>query len=35
MARYYYYETVRVRDIDDDVQGNVRKGLDVTKAINY
>jgi len=35
VARYYYHETVRVRDADDDVQSNVRRGLDITKAINY
>ncbi|KAK4103865.1 hypothetical protein N658DRAFT_564856 [Parathielavia hyrcaniae] len=35
VARYYHHETVRVRNADDDVQNNVRKGLDVTKATNY
>lgn len=35
VARYYYHETVQVRNADDDVQGNVRKGLDITKATNY
>lgn len=35
LARYYYHETVQVRGKDDDVQGNVRKGLDVTKTTNY
>ncbi|SPQ24624.1 97c9ee06-2340-46e8-9cfe-007cd5817b15 [Thermothielavioides terrestris] len=35
VARYYHHETVRVRDADDDVENNVRKGLDVTKAPNY
>jgi hypothetical protein len=35
VARYYYHETVRVRNAEDDVQGNVRIGLDVTKATNY
>jgi hypothetical protein len=35
MARYYHHETVRVRNAVDDVQNNVRKGLDVTKASNY
>jgi len=35
VARYYYHETVRVRDADDDVQSNVRRGLDITKATNY
>ncbi|PFH56712.1 hypothetical protein XA68_16116 [Ophiocordyceps unilateralis] len=35
VARYYYHETVRVHDADDDVQNNVRKKLDITKATNY
>jgi len=35
VARYYHHETVRVRNADDDIQNNVRKGLDVTKATNY
>ena len=35
VARYYHHETVRVRNADDDVQNNVRKGFDVTKATNY
>ncbi|KAM0431370.1 hypothetical protein ACHAPT_005347 [Fusarium lateritium] len=32
LARYYHHETVRVHDKDDDVQTNIRKGQDVTKA---
>ncbi|KAM7182558.1 hypothetical protein V8F33_014221 [Rhypophila sp. PSN 637] len=35
VARYYHHETVRIRDKVDDVQGNVRKGMDVTTATNY
>ncbi|KAI1306857.1 hypothetical protein F5Y03DRAFT_353239 [Xylaria venustula] len=35
VARYYSHTTVRVGNNDDDIQGNVRKGLDVTKASNY
>lgn len=35
VARHYYHETVRIQDQDDDIQGNVRKGLDITKASNY
>ncbi|KAL7926153.1 hypothetical protein ACQKWADRAFT_281902 [Trichoderma austrokoningii] len=35
IARYYYHETVQVHDTDDDIRGNVRGGLDVTKATNY
>lgn len=34
VVRYYHHETVRVRNADDDVRNNVRKGLDVTKATN-
>jgi hypothetical protein len=32
VARYYHHETVRVGKEDDTVFGNVRQGLDVTKA---
>ncbi|KAI1370748.1 hypothetical protein F4677DRAFT_464937 [Hypoxylon crocopeplum] len=35
MARYYHHYTVQVSGIDDDVQGNVRKRLDITMAENY
>ncbi len=35
VARYYHHETVQVRGVNDDVQNNVRKGLDVTMATNY
>ena len=35
VARYYHHETVRVRGADDDIQQNIRKGLDVTEAANY
>lgn len=35
VARYYHHETVRVFGADDDVRGNVRKGLDITTADNY
>lgn len=35
VTRYYYHETVQVRGADDDVRGNVRKELDITKATNY
>ncbi|KAJ5318440.1 hypothetical protein N7476_004860 [Penicillium atrosanguineum] len=34
-ARYYHHATVRIRDQIDDVQGNVRGGLDITTASNY
>ncbi|KAI0520951.1 hypothetical protein F5B22DRAFT_653373 [Xylaria bambusicola] len=35
VARYYHHETVRIGDKDDNIQANVRKGLDITKASNY
>ena len=35
VARYYHHETVQVGGMDDDIRGNVRKGLDVTRATNY
>lgn len=35
VARYYHHETIRVNNVDDDVQSNVRNGLDVTKVANY
>ncbi|KAN0076161.1 hypothetical protein V8E54_006303, partial [Elaphomyces granulatus] len=35
VARYYHHETVCVRGQDDDIQSNVRKGLDITEAENY
>ncbi|KAK5212208.1 hypothetical protein LTR41_002450 [Exophiala xenobiotica] len=35
VARYYHHETVQVGGVDDDVQNNIRKGLDVSKAANY
>ncbi len=35
VARYYHHETVRVHGMEDDIRGNVRKGLDVTTATNY
>lgn len=35
VARHYHHETVRVRGADDDVQRNIRKGIDVTKAKDY
>ncbi|KXJ85594.1 hypothetical protein Micbo1qcDRAFT_237400 [Microdochium bolleyi] len=34
-ARYYYHGTVQVHGKDDDIQSNVRGGLDVTRATNY
>ncbi|KAL2171516.1 hypothetical protein VTG60DRAFT_2684 [Thermothelomyces hinnuleus] len=35
VARYYHHEIVRVRNTEDDVCNNVRKGLDITKATNF
>jgi hypothetical protein len=35
VARYYHHETVRVSNQDDTIRGNVRRGLDITKATNY
>jgi hypothetical protein len=35
VARHYHHETVRVDSQDDDIRGNVRRGLDITKATNY
>ncbi|PQK08000.1 hypothetical protein BB8028_0001g00810 [Beauveria bassiana] len=35
VARYYHHETICVNGADDDVQSNVRNGLDITKAANY
>ena len=35
VARYYYYETVCVGGKEDNIYNNVRKGLDIIKAINY
>ncbi|RWA14481.1 hypothetical protein EKO27_g553 [Xylaria grammica] len=35
VARYYYHKTVRIQAKDDDIQGNVRRGLDITRASNY
>ncbi|OAP55710.1 hypothetical protein AYL99_09862 [Fonsecaea erecta] len=35
VARYYHHETVQVGSIDDDVQTNIRKVLDISKAANF
>lgn len=36
VARYYYHETIRLPDGRvDDVQGGIRKGLDIRRASNY
>ncbi|PHH59413.1 hypothetical protein CDD81_3223 [Ophiocordyceps australis] len=35
VARYYHHETVCVNGTIDDIQSNIRKHLDITKAANY
>jgi hypothetical protein len=35
VARYYHHETVRVGNKEDDINNNVRKGLDITQAANF
>jgi len=35
VARYLHHGTVRVGGPDDDIRANVRKGLDITKVMNY
>lgn len=35
VARHYFHQTVQIRGDNDDIQSNIRKGLDVTKASNY
>uniref|UniRef100_A0A0B7KRL2 non-specific serine/threonine protein kinase n=1 Tax=Bionectria ochroleuca TaxID=29856 RepID=A0A0B7KRL2_BIOOC len=35
VARYYYHGTVKIRGKDDEIRGNIRGGLDITKAANY
>ncbi len=35
IVRYYYYKTVQILVTDDDVRGNVWKGLDVITVANY
>ncbi|KAE8152959.1 hypothetical protein BDV25DRAFT_150209 [Aspergillus avenaceus] len=35
VARHFHHETVCVNGIVDDVRGNVRKDIDLTKASNY
>ncbi|KAI1109557.1 hypothetical protein F5Y14DRAFT_444609 [Nemania sp. NC0429] len=35
VARHHCHETVRIQARDDDIQANVRRGLDITKASNY
>ena len=35
VARYYHHETVHVNGKEDNICGNVRRGLDITMATNY
>ncbi|KAF3346064.1 mRNA export factor rsm1 [Verticillium dahliae VDG2] len=35
VARHYHHQTVQIREMDDDIQNNVRRGLDITAATNY
>ena len=35
MARHYYHEIIHVNGKENDICGNVRKGLDITNATNY
>ncbi|KAL6690661.1 serine/threonine-protein kinase Sgk2 [Trichoderma pleuroticola] len=33
VARYYHHETVRIRDVDDDIRNSVRTGLEITTTV--
>ena len=35
IARYYHYEIVYIGSKEDNIYNNVRKGLDIIRAINY
>jgi len=35
IARYYYHEIVYIGGKEDNIYNNVRKGLDIIRAINY
>ncbi|GKU11632.1 unnamed protein product, partial [Fusarium langsethiae] len=35
VARYYHHEVVQIRGMDDDIQNNTRRGLDIRTAANY
>ncbi|KAI1475699.1 hypothetical protein F4774DRAFT_421343 [Daldinia eschscholtzii] len=35
MARYYYHYTLQINGADDDIQNNVRKGLDIIVQNHY
>jgi len=35
IARYYYYKTVYIDRKEDNIYNNIRKGLDIIRAINY
>ena len=35
IARYYYHKTVYIGGKEDNIYNNIRKGLDITRVINY
>ena len=35
IARYYYHKTVYMGGKENNIYNNVRKGLDITRVINY
>ncbi|KAJ8063416.1 hypothetical protein OCU04_008636 [Sclerotinia nivalis] len=35
VSRYYHHETIRILGVEDDIIGNIRKGLDITKTSDY
>ncbi|KAM0268990.1 hypothetical protein ACHAPA_004591 [Fusarium lateritium] len=35
VARHYHDEVVMIRRMDDDIQSNIRRGLDIRRATNY
>jgi len=35
VARYYYHEIVYIGGKEDNIYNNIRKGLDIIRAINY
>ena len=35
VARYYYYKIVYIGGKEDNIYNNIRKGLDIIRAINY
>jgi hypothetical protein len=35
VARYYHHKVVQIRGMNDDIQSNTRRGLDIRTAVNY